>query len=110
MRSKLAELIPTPATKSAPVILVAVSEEKINQASGAAHFAFDTQDYAAAVENILLGAVAMGYAAVWMDGMTRMEEKDADIAALLNVPADKKVRSIIPIGVPEKEALSGLSD
>jgi len=57
-----------------------------------------------------LGAVAMGYAAVWMDGMTRMEEKDADIAALLNVPADKKVRSIIPIGVPEKEALSGLSD
>ena len=108
MRSKLAELIPTPATKSAPVILVAVSEEKINQASGAAHFAFDTQDYAAAVENILLGAVGMGYTAVWMDGMTRMEEKDADIAALLNVPADKKVRSIIPIGVPEKEALSGL--
>ena len=64
MRSKLAELIPTPATKSAPVILVAVSEEKINQASGAAHFAFDTQDYAAAVENILLGAVAMGCAAL----------------------------------------------
>ena len=51
LRTKLAELLPTPATKTAPVILVAVSEQKINGAKGAANFAFDTQDYAAAVEN-----------------------------------------------------------
>ena len=102
-RAKLADLLPTPATKTAPVILVAVSEQKINQAKGAANFAFDTQDYAAAVENIMLAIVAKGYAGVWMDGMSRMNEVDAKIAEILNVPEGKWVRSIIPFGVPEKE-------
>ena len=103
LRSKLAELLPTPATKTAPVILVAVSEQKINHAGGAAHFSFDTQDYAAAVENILLAIVAMGYAGVWMDGMSRMNDVDSEIARLLSVPEGKWVRSIIPFGVPVKK-------
>ena len=103
MRAKLSELLPTPATKTAPVILVAVSEQKINEAKGAANFAFDTQDYAAAVENIMLAIVAKGYAGVWMDGMSRMNDVDAEIARLLRVPEDKWVRSIIPFGVPTRE-------
>ena len=49
LRAKLAELIPTPATKTAPVIMAALSEQKINEAEGAAHFPVDTQYYAAAV-------------------------------------------------------------
>ena len=103
MRAKLSELLPTPATKTAPVILVAVSEQKINKAKGAANFAFDTQDYAAAVENIMLAIVAKGYAGVWMDGMSRMNDVDAEIARLLRVPEDKWVRSIIPFGVPTRD-------
>ena len=103
MRAKLSKLLPTPATKTAPVILVAVSEQKINEAKGAANFAFDTQDYAAAVENIMLAIVAKGYAGVWMDGMSRMNDVDAEIARLLRVPEDKWVRSIIPFGVPTRE-------
>ena len=103
LRAKLAGLLPTPATKTAPVILVAVSEQKINKAKGAAGFAFDTQDYAAAVENIMLAIVAMGYAGVWMDGMSRMDNVDSEIARLLSVPEGKWVRSIIPFGVPIKE-------
>ncbi len=103
IRRQLAELLPTPAVRTAPVILVAVSEKKINEAKGAAHFAFDTQDYAAAVENIMLAIVAMGYAGVWMDGMTRMDKKDAEIASLLHLPKGKTVRSIIPFGVPTKD-------
>lgn len=103
LRAKLAELIPTPATKTAPVILVAISERKINESKGAAHFAFDTQDYAAAVENIMLAIVASGYAGVWMDGMSRMNDVDAEIATLLRVPEGKWIRSIIPFGVPTKE-------
>ena len=103
IRAKLAGLLPTPAVKTAPVILVAVSERKINEADGAAHFAFDTQDYAAAVENIMLAIVAMGYAAVWMDGMSRMNATDEEIAKLLCVPDGKWVRSIITVGVPVRE-------
>lgn len=105
LRAKIAELIPTPATKTAPVILVAISERKINEAKGAAHFAFDTQDYAAAVENIMLAIVASGYAGVWMDGMSRMNDVDAEIASLLRVPEGKWIRSIIPFGVPTKEVV-----
>jgi len=100
IRAKLAALLPTPATKTAPVILAAVSEQKINEEKGAAHFAFDTQDYAASVENIMLAIVAMGYAGVWMDGMSRMHEADKEIAKILNVPDGKWVRSIIPFGIP----------
>ena len=37
LRGKLAELLPTPATKTAPVILVAVSEQKINRAQPVLH-------------------------------------------------------------------------
>ena len=51
----------------------------------------------------MLAIVAMGYAGVWMDGMSRMNEVDAEIAKLLHVPDGKWVRSIIPFGVPTKE-------
>lgn len=105
LRAKISGLLPTPATQTAPVILVAVSEKKVNMAEGAAHFEFDTQDYAAAVENIMLAIVDMGYAGVWMDGMSRMNDVDAEIAEILNVPEGKWVRSIIPFGVPEKEVV-----
>lgn len=103
LRDKISALMPTKATKTAPVILVALSEKKMNDASGAAHFYFDTEDYAAAVENIMLAITAMGYAGVWMDGMSRMEGKDKEIAKILNVPGDKTVRTIIPFGVPLNE-------
>lgn len=35
--------------------------------------------------------------------LSRMNEVDAKIAEILNVPEGKWVRSIIPFGVPEKE-------
>ena len=100
LRSQIAELLPTPATRTAPVMLVAVSEQKVNEAKGAAHFHFDTEDYAAAVENIMLAITALGYAGVWMDGMSRMSGKDAEIARILQVPEGKTVRTVIPFGVP----------
>ncbi len=102
LRAELAELLPSPATKSAPVILVAVSEVKINE-RGVAKFPFEIEDYAAAVENIMLAITAKGYAGVWMDGMTRVGEVPQKIAALLNVPEGKTVRTIIPLGTPKKE-------
>lgn len=103
LRAQIAALLPTPATKTAPVMLVAVSGEKINEASGAAHFSFATEDYAAAVENIMLAITSLGYAGVWMDGMTRMDDKNKTIAGILRVPENMTVRTIVPFGVPEGE-------
>ena len=103
LRDKISTLMPTKATKTAPVILVALSEKKMYKVNETAHFYFDTEDYAAAVENILFAITAMGYAAVWMDGMSRMDENYKEIAKILNVPSDRTVRTIIPFGVPVNE-------
>lgn len=62
--------------------------------------AFEVEDYAASVENMLLAATALGYATVWMDGMTKAPAACAAIASLLHVPEGKTVRTILPLGVP----------
>jgi nitroreductase len=63
---------------------------------------FGFQDYAAAVENMLLAITALGYASVWTEGMLhREEDKGAHIVAdLLGVPSPKRVRALLPVGVP----------
>jgi len=66
-------------------------------------FRFGIEDYAAAVENMLLAVTALGYAAVWLDGMLRSENRAAKVGALLGVPASREVRVILPIGVPAEQ-------
>lgn len=56
------------------------------------------EDGAAAVENILLAATALGYGACWLEGYTvPLEDKFKD---LLGVPAHKRLLTLIPVGVP----------
>ena len=64
---------------------------------------FAVEDYAAAVENMLLAVTALGYAAVWLDGMLRREGRAAKVGALLGVPASREVRVILPLGVPAEQ-------
>ena len=64
---------------------------------------FQVEDCAAAVENMLLAITALGYASVWVDGWLRIEGHADAIAKLLNVPAGKIVRIVLPIGVPEEQ-------
>jgi len=65
--------------------------------------AFQIEDCAAAVENMLLAITALGYASVWIDGWLRREGRNEIIGKLLGVPEDKIVRILLPIGVPEKD-------
>jgi nitroreductase len=62
---------------------------------------FQIEDCSAAVQNMLLAITASGYAAVWIDGWLRPEQRAATIGKLLGAPSDKVVRIILPIGVPE---------
>lgn len=62
---------------------------------------FQVEDCSAAVENMLLAVTATGYAAVWIDGWLRPADRAEAIGKLLGVPADKVVRIILPIGIPE---------
>ena len=63
-------------------------------------FSFQLEDCSAAVENMLLAITALGYATVWIDGWLRMEERAEKIADLLNLPKNKKVQILLPVGVP----------
>lgn len=96
LRKAISAVLPTPATQTAPVILVVLTEHQVTPCG----LAFEIEDYAAATENILLAAAALGYASVWMDGMTKADEANAKIREILNVPDGKTVRTILPIGVP----------
>lgn len=64
---------------------------------------FGVEDCSAAVENMLLATEALGYAAVWLDGCIRLDDREREIAEMLNVPERMQVRVILPVGVAEKK-------
>ena len=61
---------------------------------------FQIEDCAAAVENTLLAITALGYASVWIDGWLRVRNRARTIGDLLDVPAGKIIRVLLPIGRP----------
>ena len=99
IRAKIAEILPNEMTKTAPALIIAVTE-KVTFNFG---LDFELEDYGAAVENILLSATALGYASCWLDGQTRLNGVCDAIANLLEVPKNKQVRCILPVGVPAKQ-------
>lgn len=56
------------------------------------------EDGAAAVENMLIAATALGYGSCWLEGYTLQREHEFKL--LLNVPDDRRLLTLIPIGVP----------
>lgn len=98
LRRALAEIFPHRGIATAPVVIVALSCRKEMYAG----VAFEDQDYAAGVENLLLAVTALGYATVWTDGQTMDDHRPEKIAKLLNVPARYRVRALLPVGVPKE--------
>lgn len=65
---------------------------------------FAVQDYSAAIENMLLAIVALGYESCWVEGyVTDSEEKCHEIAELLGVPAAYEPVCCLPVGVAVTE-------
>jgi nitroreductase len=56
------------------------------------------EDGSAAVQNMLVAATALGYGSCWLEGYTLPLE--SQFKALLGVPADKRLLTLVPIGVP----------
>ncbi|MBN1813868.1 MAG: nitroreductase family protein [Anaerolineae bacterium] len=56
------------------------------------------EDGSAAVENMLIASTAMGYGSCWLEGYTLPREEE--FKALLNVPQEKRLLTLVPIGVP----------
>jgi len=56
------------------------------------------EDASAAVENILLASVALGYGACWLEGYTLPREEE--FKELLGIPKSKRLITLVPVGVP----------
>jgi len=61
---------------------------------------FEVEDCCAATENMLLAITALGYASAWTDSTLRLGDRAARIGEILAVPANLRVRVVLPIGRP----------
>lgn len=87
----------SPALKGAPALIVLLIEPKATRFGE-----FWMQDASAAMENMLLAAVALGYAACWVEGQVRPHEEE--LHEMLAVPERFRIWSLLPVGKPAKPA------
>jgi nitroreductase len=56
------------------------------------------EDAAAAVENMLLAATALGYGSCWLEGQTLRREEE--YKEMLGIPDDRRLITLVAFGVP----------
>ena len=97
---KVKEAIDPPVAETAPA-LICVLTQRINAYRDRC---YATQDYAAAIENMLLAIVELGYQSCWYEGHITDEDRIGDrIARILHVPESYELVCILPIGIAEEE-------
>ena len=95
MLAKVKSLIDPPVAQTAPAFIVVLSR-KINAYRDRC---FAVQDYSAAIENMLLAIVELGYQSCWYEGHITDDDRICDkIASALGVPGEYDVVCIIPVG------------
>ena len=64
---------------------------------------FAVQDYSAAIENMLLAIVALGYASCWYEGHITDDDRLCDqMAEVLGVPEGYDLVCYLPVGRPDR--------
>lgn len=97
---KLHNVINPPVGETAPAI-ICVLTQRINAYRDKC---FAVQDYSAAIENMLLALVELGYQSCWYEGHITDEDKIGyQMAQILNVPDDYELVCFLPIDIPEEE-------
>ncbi|RGD75669.1 nitroreductase family protein [Thomasclavelia ramosa] len=61
---------------------------------------FSVQDYSAAIENMLLAIVELGYQSCWIEGhITDLDQIGHKMAKILNVPDEYDLVAFLPVGI-----------
>lgn len=98
---KLHAVIDPPAGETAPAMICVLTQRIIAYRDRC----FAVQDYAAAIENMLLAAVALGYQSCWYEGhITDEDQIGLQMARILGVPDGYELVCFLPIGIAENEA------
>ena len=95
-------VINPPIAESAPA-MICVLTKRINAYRDKC---FAIQDYSAAIENMLLAIVELGYQSCWFEGHITDDDRICDkIAKILNVPEEYDLVCVLPVGIAENEPL-----
>ena len=96
---KLHKVINPPVGETAPAMICVLTQRK----NAYRDKCFAVQDYSAAIENMLLAIVELGYESCWYEGHITDEDRIGyQMAQILNVPDDYELVCFLPVGVAEE--------
>ena len=99
---KLHSVITPPVGETAPA-MICVLTQRINAYRDRC---YAIQDYSAAIENMLLAIVELGYQSCWIEGHITDDDRIGDqMARILGVPDDYDLVCFLPVGVAESNPL-----
>ncbi|MCL2375881.1 MAG: nitroreductase family protein [Defluviitaleaceae bacterium] len=94
--ARLREVISPQVAETAPAIICVLTRKIIAYRDKC----FNVQDYSAAIQNMLLAAVELGYQSCWYEGhVTDSDAIGRKMANILNVPEDYELVCFLPIGI-----------
>jgi nitroreductase len=92
---QIAEILDRPFCQTAKAMIVCITDPRPVYQT----MSFAVEDCSAAAANMLLAVTALGYSAVWLDGVLRAGNRAEQIGRLVGAPANHTVRVLLPIGV-----------
>ena len=94
--AKLREVIRPPIGQTAPAMICVLTKRIIAYADRC----YSVQDYAAAIQNMLLAIVALGYQSCWIEGhITDADAIGRQMSDILGVPQEYDLVCFLPVGV-----------
>lgn len=97
---KLHDVIDPPVCETAPA-MICVLTRRINAYRDKC---FAVQDYSAAIENMLLMIVELGYQSCWIEGhITDVDRIGDKMAQILHVPDEYELVCFLPVGIAKEE-------
>ena len=98
---ELKDLIDPPICETAPAMIFVLTRRVFAYRDKC----FSTQDYSAAIENMLIAIKALGYESCWYEGhITDDDDKALNLARKLDVPDGYDLVCLLPVGVAVEEA------
>ena len=102
---RLLAVMQPPTCATAPAMICVLTKRRIAYTDGnGVERCFAVQDYAAAIENMMLAITALGYATCWIEGhITDADRQGAQMAQMLGVPGEYGLICVLPVGKPAGE-------
>ncbi len=97
---KIHAVIDPPVAETAPAMICVLTQRTVAYRDRC----FAVQDYSAAIENMLLAIVDLGYQSCWYEGhITDVDRIGDKIAEILGVPDGYEIVCVLPVGKAESE-------